>query len=60
MISEPVITEHTIRSKDEILVGGSDGIFSVLHSKEVMQTVEGLVYTLSILDIDYIWGKKVF
>jgi hypothetical protein len=44
VISEPVITEHTIRSKDEVLVGASDGVFSVLHSKEVMATIEGFIF----------------
>ena len=35
VIAEPVITEHLVRSKDEVLVGASDGVWSVLSSAKV-------------------------
>lgn len=35
VIAEPVITEHLVRTKDEVLVGASDGVWSVLSSAKV-------------------------
>jgi len=33
--AEPVITQHSVRGKDEVIVGASDGVWSVLASNKV-------------------------
>ena len=42
VVAEPVISEHTVRSKDEVLVGASDGVWSVLPSDKAMALVDAV------------------
>mmetsp|Transcript_4263 Transcript_4263/g.12660 ORF Transcript_4263/g.12660 Transcript_4263/m.12660 type:complete len:252 (-) Transcript_4263:351-1106(-) len=40
--AEPEITEHHIRSRDEFLIGATDGVWGVLSSQESVDTVEAV------------------